>query len=107
MDRKDVSALRWFVRLARQAPGDWSGMGGLEPGQELLEACRHQLAFMTDLLALEQYHQTPGYLELATSSMDALLRKMVREDVWHSWAESSKRSKKLNQGGAEPVAVIA
>lgn len=40
MDRKDVSALRWFVRLARQAPGDWSGMGGLEPGQESLEASR-------------------------------------------------------------------
>lgn len=96
LDRKEVGALRWFVKLARQAPGDWSGMGGLEPGQEWLEAYRHQLAFMTYFLALEQYHKTPAYRELATATMDLLIQKMVRKDVWHYWAESSKGSKKFN-----------
>ena len=96
LDAKEVGALRWFVKLARQAPGDWSGMGGLEPGQEWLEAYRYQLAFMTYFLALEQYHKTPAYRELATSTMDLLIQKMMRKDVWHYWAESSKGSKKFN-----------
>ena len=96
LDRKEVGALRWVVKLARQAPGDWSGMGGLEPGQEWLEAHRYQLAFMTYFLALEQYHKTPAYRELTAGAMDLLIQKMVRKDVWHYWAESSKGSKKFN-----------
>lgn len=96
MSRYEIGAMRWFVKLAGQAPGDWSGMGGLEPGQEWLEAYRYQLAFMTYFLALEQYHKTPAYRELATATMDLLIQKMVRKDVWHYWAESSKGSKKFN-----------
>lgn len=96
LDGREVGALRWFVKLARQAPGDWSGMGGLEPGQEWLESYRYQLAFMTYFLALQQYHKTPAYRELATATMDLLIQKMVRKDVWHYWAESSKGSKKFN-----------
>ena len=96
LSAKEVGAMRWFVKLANQAPGDWSDMGGLEPGQEWLEAYRYQLAFMTYFLALEQYHKTPAYRELITPTMDMLIQKMLRKDVWHYWAETSKGSKKFN-----------
>jgi hypothetical protein len=96
LSSKEVGALRWFVKLANQAPGDWSNMGGLEPGQEWLEAYRYQLAFMTYFLALEQYHKTPAYRELITPTMDLLIQKMLRKDVWYYWAESSKGSKAFN-----------
>jgi hypothetical protein len=71
-------------------------MGGLEPGQEWLEAYRYQVAFMTYFLALEQFHKTPAYREVYAGAMDALIQKMTRKDVWHYWAETSKGSKTFN-----------
>ena len=93
---KEIGYLRWIVKLAQQLPGDWSYMGGREEGQETMESYRYQLAFMTYALALAQYHKTPAYRELYQKSMDSLIKKMTRQDVWAFWAESSKGGKKLN-----------
>ena len=93
---REMGHLRWIVKLANQLPGDWSYMGGLEPGQEWLEAYRYQLAFMTYALALAQYHKTPAYRELYQKAMDQFIQKMVRGDVWSYWVESSKGGKKMN-----------
>ena len=71
-------------------------MGGVEEGQEWMEAHRYQLAFMTYALSLAQYHKTPAYRELYQQAMDQLIRKMTRRDVWAFWAESSKGGKKMN-----------
>ena len=91
--------LGWIIKLANQSPGDWLYMGGgLEQGQEWLEAYRYQLAFMTYTLALAQYHKTPAYRELYQKAMDQFIQKLVRRDVWSYWVESSKGGKKMNPG---------
>lgn len=95
---KEIGHIRWFVKLAQQPPGDWSYMGGEEEGQEWTEAYRYQLAFMTYTLALAQYHKTPAYRELYQQTMDRLIQKMTRRDVWDYWVEASKGSKKFNPG---------
>jgi hypothetical protein len=108
---KEMGHIRWIVKLAQQPPGDWSYMGGEEEGQEWMEAYRYQLAFMTYALALAQYHKTPAYGELYQKTIDSLVQKMTRRDVWAFWAESSKGGKKLNPalkekgpGWIDPVA---
>jgi hypothetical protein len=90
---KEIGHLRWIVKLAEQPPGDWSHMGGAEPGQENMEAYRYQLGFMTYFLALAQYHKTPAYREVYQRAMDRLIQKMVRKDVWSYWPEVSKGGK--------------
>lgn len=110
LSEKEVGHLRWIIKLANQAPGDWSNMGGKEPGQEHLEAYRYQMAFMTYALALAQYHKTPAYREIYQQAMDRFIQKMLRQDVWSFWAEVSKGAEKFNpdlkergQGWLDPV----
>jgi hypothetical protein len=110
LTEKEIGHLRWIVKLAQQLPGDWSYMGGQEPGQEWLESYRYQLAFMAYALSITQYHKTPAYRELYQKAMDQLIQKMVRKDVWEFWVESSRGGKKLNpalkekgQGWVDPV----
>lgn len=33
LTEKEIGHIRWIVKLAQQLPGDWSYMGGQEPGQ--------------------------------------------------------------------------
>jgi hypothetical protein len=93
---KELGHVRWMVKIAMQPLGDWANMGGLEEGQEGLEAYRYQLGFMAYVLALAQYHKTPAYRELYQVAMDNLIRKMIRRDVWYYWEHTSKGSKMMN-----------
>lgn len=93
---KELGHVQWLVKLAQQPPGDWSFMGGMEEGQEGLEAYRYQLGYMTYALALTQYHKTPAYRELYQKAIDSLIQKMIRRDVWHYWEHTSKGSKMTN-----------
>jgi len=65
LSEKELGHVLWLVKLAQQPPGDWSYMGGLEEGQEGLEAYRYQLGYMAYALAIAQYHKTPAYREMA------------------------------------------
>lgn len=96
ISEKEMGHLRWIIKLADQLPGDWSHMGGREPGQEHMESHRYQLAFMTYFLALEQYHKTPAYREIYQRGMDEFIQKMLRKDVWGYWYEVSKGGKRYN-----------
>ena len=90
LSEKELGHVQWLVKLAQQPLGDWSYMGGLEEGQEGLEAYRYQLGYMAYALALAQYHKTPAYRELYQKALDNLIQKMIRKDVWYYWEHTSK-----------------
>ena len=90
LSEKELGHVLWLVKLAQQPLGDWSYMGGLEEGQEGLEAYRYQLGYMAYALALAQYHKTPAYRELYQKALDNLIQKMVRKDVWYYWENTSR-----------------
>jgi hypothetical protein len=110
LDELQLGHLRHIVRLARQAPGDWSHMGPFDITQEGDDAYRYQLAYMVYTLALTQYHRTPAYRELYRDAMRALIEKMLRLDVWGYWELASKGSHVMDpdiaevaKGWADPV----
>jgi hypothetical protein len=92
LTEKQTGLMRHLVRLANQAPGDWSDMGGYGESQDENEGYRFQLAQATYALGLAQYHKTPAYRELYRDTMDRLIQKMLRRDVWGYWVEMSQSS---------------
>lgn len=105
-----LALLQHVVRIANQLPGDWSHMGGLEPGQEADDAYRFQLSAMVLMLATVQYHHTPAYRELCKSAIEQMIDKMMRFDTWGYWELSSRGGladdpelQKLGEGWIDPV----
>jgi hypothetical protein len=110
LDDKALGHLRHIVNLSRQIPGDWSDMGPYDPSQEGDDAYRYQLAYMSYVLGLAQYHHTPAYRELWRDTMARLITKMMRWEVWGYWELTSRGSKvldpdltKLGDGWIDPV----
>ena len=105
-----LALFQHVVRIANQLPGDWSHMGGLEPGQEADDAYRFQLSAMTSMLATVQYHHTPAYKELCKAAIEKMIEKMMRFDTWSYWELSSRGGladdpdlKELGEGWVDPV----
>ncbi|HVW69015.1 MAG TPA: hypothetical protein VHB68_08565 [Steroidobacteraceae bacterium] len=89
LTEKELGHIRRMIRLARQLPGDWSGMG--DDLWAVAERTRQfQLAYMAAALGLVQHNYTPAYRELYRKTMDALIQKMTLPDVWESWLHSSR-----------------
>jgi hypothetical protein len=86
--KKEMGAINYLLKLANQAPGDWSGMGFGD--QAVLQDLRYQLGFMFYALALVQYHKTPAYRELYQPALDKLIQKFMRWDVWSYWYDLSE-----------------
>jgi hypothetical protein len=110
LDEQQIAHVEHVLALARQAPGDWSDMGPFDATQEGDDAYRYQLAYMTYLLGLVQYHYTPAYRELYRNAFSRLITKMLRLDVWGYWELASRGSKvmdpdlvELGEGWADPV----
>lgn len=85
-------------------------MGHYEPGEEGDDAYRYQLKYMTDAIGAAQAHRTPAYRELYRDTIEKLIEKMLRFDVWSYWATTSRGSKildpdleKLGEGWMDPV----
>ncbi len=96
LDAVQWGHLRHIVRLSRQMPGDWSDMGPFDPTNEGDDAYRYQLAYMAYTLGLVQYHYLPSYRELLRETLAALVRKMLRHDVWGYWELTSRGSKVMD-----------
>jgi len=110
LDHTQLAHIRHMIRLARQIPGEWAYMGTAEPSQEGFDCYRYQLAFMVYTLALAQYHRTPAYRELYRDTIQKLIEKMLRYEVWGYWETTSRGSKilnpaleKLEEGNIDPV----
>jgi hypothetical protein len=102
--------LRHIARMAGQLDGDWNWMGTKEPDQEGDDGYRYQLSGAASALALAHYHRLPAYREFFQETMEHLIRKMLRREVWGYWENSSRGSKKLDpdlkelgEGWIDPV----
>lgn len=84
-----LGTLNRFHTLARQMPGDWSGMGIEAVEQDGDDGFHMQLPYMFYALAVAQHARTPAYRELYRGSMDRLLEKMKRNEVWDYWEHES------------------
>src|SRR2546430_15227035 len=73
LDTKELGHLQHIYRLANQLPGEWAFMGAREPDQEGDDGYRYQLAFMSYVLALTQYHYLPNYRELNQQASGRLI----------------------------------
>ncbi len=98
LDDAQVGHLRHIANLAARADGDWSLMGAADPGQEWLDAYRYQLAKMAYTLGLAHYHRLPAAPCVFRKPYDALMRKMLRRDVWGYWKETSQSGPFLDPG---------
>jgi hypothetical protein len=96
MDDVQWAHLRHIARMAGQPDGDWHWMGTKEPDQEGDDGYRYQLAGAADALALAHYHHLPAYRTFFQETMDHLIRKMLRREVWGYWENTSRGSKKLD-----------
>lgn len=96
LDDLQLGHLRHVENLANQLPGDWSKMGGVDPGQELYDAYRYQLAYMAYTLGLAHYHWLPAAPSATKPTFEKTVEKMLRRDVWGYWKESSRGARVLD-----------
>jgi hypothetical protein len=93
LDDLQLGHLRHFENLAAQLPGDWSRMGGADPGQEHVDSYRYQLAQMAYALGLTHYHWLPAAPSAIKPTFEKMIAKMLRPDVWMYWKETSRGSR--------------
>ncbi|WNE95332.1 hypothetical protein PS467_08190 [Streptomyces luomodiensis] len=96
LDDLQLGHLRHLENLANQLPGDWSKMGGADPGQELFDAYRYQLAYMAYTLGLAHYHWLPAAPSAVKPTFEKTVGKMLRRDVWGYWKEASGGARALD-----------
>ena len=98
LDDAQAAHIRHILNLAAMPDGEWRHMGSSDPGQEWLDAYRYQLAFMAYTLGLAVYHHLPAAAETLRAPFDALIRKMLRREVWAYWRATSQSGPRLDPG---------
>ncbi|KQX22812.1 MULTISPECIES: linalool dehydratase/isomerase domain-containing protein [unclassified Sphingomonas] len=105
---KEIGHVRHMIRLSRQLPGDWSGMGS-DMWSVAERTIQFQLSYMATALGLVQHSYTPAYREAYQPAMDALIQKMTLPDVWELWLNSSRagtfrsKTRSIQPGWVDPV----
>ena len=98
LDDAQAAHIRHILNLAAMPDGEWRHMGSSDPGQEWLDAYRYQIAFMAYTLGLAAYHHLPAAAETLRAPFDALIRKMLRREVWAYWRATSQSGPRLDPG---------
>ncbi|KAJ5555594.1 hypothetical protein N7535_008029 [Penicillium sp. DV-2018c] len=96
LTKEQCGHLRHIHNLSSQLDGDWAFMGSQEPGQEWDTARRYQLATMSYAIGAAHYHRLPAMRSMFKPVFEALIRKMLRREVWDYWYLSSQSGKKLD-----------
>ncbi|KAJ5542473.1 hypothetical protein N7535_004894 [Penicillium sp. DV-2018c] len=96
LTKEQCGHLRHIHNLASQLDGDWAFMGCEEPGQEWDTARRYQLATMSYALGAAHYHRLSAMRGMFKPVFEALIRKMLRREVWDYWYLSSQSGNKLD-----------
>lgn len=89
LSREQLGHIRRIQALARQLPGDWSGMQ-TRGGQEGFGGYRFQLAYAAYALALAYRHRLPNAPGMFKSAFASLIDKMLLPDVWMYWRDVSR-----------------
>ncbi|KZN94303.1 hypothetical protein EN45_044990 [Penicillium chrysogenum] len=110
LSREQAGHLRHFHNLATGKPGEWTHMGGQEPGQEWVDAFRYQLATMTYAAGAAHYHRLPRLRSIFKPLLAALIERMLHRDVWGYWFLTSHSGKlvdpdirELRKPWADPI----
>jgi hypothetical protein len=110
LDDYEIGHVRRWVKLARQLPGDWSGLDD-DAFRTVERLTMFQIGFMAAGFGLVQHQYTPAYRELYRECMDALLQKLTLPDMWEYWINSSRQGsvgnpgeQDLSEGWIDPVA---
>ena len=90
LDPKQAGHIRHFDNLSRQAPNDWSFMGGKGVGQDDFGGYRFQLSYMVYALALTHRHRLPAAPGLFQPMMQRLIEKLLEPEVWLYWKDVSR-----------------
>ena len=96
LDDKQLAHLRHIENLANQPDGDWSHMGNADAGQEWVDSYRYQLAMAAYALGLAHYHRLPAAPCVFKPVYEALMRKMLRREVWGYWKDTSQSGMFVN-----------
>jgi hypothetical protein len=91
LDDMQAGSLRHLLNRASQLPGDWSGMDSAA-GQlqaDGIQGLRYQLSYMFYALSVTHVHRLPAASGLFRPALDALMKKMLRPDVWIYWRDAS------------------
>ena len=110
LDLLQAGHLRHFHNLSMQLDGCWRHMESEDPGQELFDAYRFQIANMVYAASLAHYHRLPALRGVFKPLIRRLIQKMLTRAVWGYWYNTSSGSKfldpdltKLRQPWADPV----
>lgn len=98
LDEFQLAHLRHIENLASQPDGDWSHMGGADPGQEWFDSYRYQLAKAAYALGLAHFHRLPAAPCVFKPVYQDLMRKMMRRDVWGYWKDTSQSGSFVDPG---------
>jgi hypothetical protein len=90
LTREQAGHLRYFHNIASAPDGEWPRMGSQDVGQEWLDGYRYQLATMVYASGLAHYHRLPALRSAFKALMKALIRKMLRREVWGYWYLTSQ-----------------
>lgn len=102
--------LRHFHNLTSQKDGCWNHMDSEDPGQELFDAYRYQLATMAYATSVAHYHRLPALRGPFRGMMQRIIHKMLRREVWQYWFNTSVGGtlldpslKELRKPWADPI----
>ncbi|MDQ0745831.1 hypothetical protein QF034_000062 [Streptomyces africanus] len=111
LDDLQLGHLRHFENLSLLPDGEWRHMGGIDPGQEAMDAYRYQLAYLAYSLGLAHYHHLPAAPAAVKPAFERIVAKMLRREVWAYWKETSRSGPfldpdltELREGWTDPVA---
>jgi hypothetical protein len=92
-DEKEWGQLRWLLKLAEQAPSDFSNYKLIDEAVGPA-GCHYTIAFSTYFLALEQHRKFPAWQGPIQQAMDAMNQKMLQKQAWKYWSEITRGVRK-------------
>ncbi|HEY9161210.1 MAG TPA: hypothetical protein VIS94_09000 [Desulfomonilia bacterium] len=86
----EMGMFRWYLTMCDDPLDDFSKIESWDKDQYFISSYRYSIAFITYMLALEQYHKLNAWREYIKPRMDRLIQKMLMKQVWQYWAMRSK-----------------
>lgn len=96
LDDKQMGHIRHIRNVGARQGGDWKHMDANDPIQFGFSSYRYPLAHMAYTLAAAHYHHLPAAPGAFKGPYEQIIEKMLRQDVWGYWKETSASGVKFN-----------